>query len=151
MYISVLSVQFSELSPRSKSIIDGENAIFSCDLFGGSSNNSINVEWLITYQNATMASISGNNSNFILLPPSNNILVIVRASTVEFDRAIITCGGGHNFTGISANLSVNRKCVDQVMTYCCTNIIISRLHSTSGYTAAMFVRIYSIKITKLGL
>ncbi|XP_065913056.1 uncharacterized protein [Dysidea avara] len=105
--LNVLSVQFSELSPRSKSIIDGENAIFSCDLFGGSSNNSINVEWLITYQNATMASISGNNSNFILLPPSNNILVIVRASTVEFDRAIITCGGGHNFTGISANLSVN--------------------------------------------
>ena len=58
-----------------------------------------------------MASILGNNSNFILLPP-NNVLVIVRACAVEFDGATITCLGGHNFTGISANLIVNRKCFD---------------------------------------
>ena len=112
IYISVLTVRFSELLPRSKSIIDGENANFTCELFGGSNNNSINVEWLITYQNGTMTSILRNTSNFILLPPSNNVLVIIRASAAEFDMAIITCLGGHNFTGISANLNVNCKCVD---------------------------------------
>jgi len=112
IYISVLTVQFSKLLPRSKTIIDGENANFTCELFGGSSNNSINVEWAITYLNGTVASIMGNDSNFILLPP-NNDLVIVRASAIEFDRATITCLGGQNFPGISATLSVNRKCVDQ--------------------------------------
>ena len=98
--------------PPSKRIIEGENVNFTCELLGGSNNNSINVEWSITYRNDTTDNILRNNSNFLLLS-SNSVLVIVRASAFEFDGVTIMCDGGRNFSGLSASLIVNRKCVDE--------------------------------------
>ena len=104
-------VRFSELTPTRLFALDGENSEFTCNLFGGSSNISINSEWLITLRNGTTIRISGNSSNdFIVLPPHNSMLVIVRHSEVMFNLATITCTGGRNFTGINATLTINRKC-----------------------------------------
>ena len=108
----VLLVRFSELTPPTPNALDGENSEFTCNLLGGSSNVSIISEWLITLSNGTTIGISGNSSdNFILLPPHNSRLIIVRHDGVIFDQATIICMGGLNFTGINATLIISRKCI----------------------------------------
>ena len=65
-------------------------------------------QWSITFQNQTTVEIPGNNSNFILLPPHNSRLAIVRHDRDTFDQATISCFGALNLTAI-ANLSVRCK------------------------------------------
>ena len=105
-----LFVRFSTLTPEIRDAFDGENSEFTCNLLGGSSNTSITSEWSITLQNGTTIGISGNSSdNFILLPPHNSRLIIVRHDEAVFDGATISCFGGLNLTGINAPLLIRRK------------------------------------------
>jgi len=111
LYVALL-VKFFELIPRSLTSFDGENSEFTCNLLGGINNISIISEWSITLQNGTTIEISDNSSeDFILLPPHNSKLVIVRHDINIFDQATITCNGGRNFTGLNAQLSIDRECI----------------------------------------
>ena len=108
----VLLVRFSELTPTTRNAFDGENSEFTCNLFGSSNNVSITSEWLITLSNGTTIAVSGNSSdNFILLPPHNSRLIIVRHDGTIFNGANVTCAGGLNFAGINAGLLISRKCI----------------------------------------
>ena len=104
-----LLVRFSELTPQTQIAFDGENSEFTCSLLGGSNNVSITSEWSIELRNGSIIQISGNSSDFILLPPHDSRLIIVRHDVATFDRAIITCTGGLNFTGITAQLFFDSK------------------------------------------
>ena len=105
-------VRFFELTPTTRNAFDGKNSEFTCTLLGGSNNISITSEWLITLNNGTTIAVSGNSSdNFILLPPHNSRLIIVRHDGAIFNGANVTCTGGLNFVGINAELFINRKCI----------------------------------------
>lgn len=105
-------VRFSELTPTTRNALDGENSEFTCTLLGGSNNVSIINEWLVTLRNGTTIAVSGNSSdNFILLPPHNSRLIIVRHDGAIFNEANVTCTGGLNFAGINAILFIRRKCI----------------------------------------
>ena len=110
LFVALL-VRFSELTPATRNASDGENSEFTCNLLGGSNNISITSEWSITLDNGTTIEISGNSSdNFILLPPHNSRLIIVRHDRV-FDQATVTCMGSLNSTGINAQLLISGKCI----------------------------------------
>ena len=96
------------VTPAYRFALDGENSELSCEFYGGDVDDSFIRQWSITLQNQTTSDISGNSSYFILLPPHNSRLVIVRHDVDTFDRTIITCSGVLNLAGI-AYLSVRRK------------------------------------------
>ena len=116
VYISIdsfvaLLVRFSEITPTTVNAFEGENSEFTCNLLGGSNNVSITSEWSISTQSENFTIVGNTSDDFIVLPPNNSRLIIVRHDRATFDRATITCRGGLNATGINAQLFVNRKCI----------------------------------------
>ena len=96
------------IAPETRQAIDGENSEFTCNLYGGDVDNSYTRQWSITFQNQSTSEISGNSSDFILLPPHNSKLVIVRHDMDTFDQANISCSGALNLTA-TAQLFIRRK------------------------------------------
>ena len=96
------------VTPVTRFAIDGETSEFTCNLYGDNVDISFIRQWSITLQNQTNIEISGNNSDFILLPPHNSRLVIVRHDMNIFNEATISCFGTLNLTA-NADLFVRRK------------------------------------------
>ena len=90
--------------------IDGENSEFTCNLYGGNIDNSFIRQWSIAFLNETTSEIPGNSSNFILLPPHNSRLVIVRHDVNIFDGTVVTCSGALNLTA-DTELTIMCKCI----------------------------------------
>lgn len=107
----VLSVGRIVITSITQNVFDGENSEYMCSLFGGSNlNTPVTSQWSITLQNGTTIGISGNSSDdFVLLPPHNSRLIIVRHEQVIFDGANITCFGGLNNLTRTAMLSIRCK------------------------------------------
>ena len=84
-------------------------------IFTSSRNTSINLPSLITdveyiiQVRAINAAGPGNFTNQLTV--FNSRLVIVRHDINIFDQAMITCNGGRNFTGLNAQLSIDRECI----------------------------------------
>ena len=101
------------VTPGTRFALNGENSEFTCNLYGGNVDTSFIRQCSITLQNEATIEISGNNSDFILLPPHNSRLVIVRHDMNIFNEATISCFGALNFTA-TAELSVVCKYHDHI-------------------------------------
>ena len=96
------------VTPVHQFALDGGSSEFACNLYDGNGDNSFIRQWSIRLSYKRTIEISGNSSDFILLPPHNSRLVIVRHDVDMFDGTYITCSGVLNLIAY-AYLSVRSK------------------------------------------
>jgi len=77
------------LEPENQIIFQGQNAFFNC-LLNGTNGKLIPVQWNVQMIDSPTEDITTNSTQYMLLPPANSILVIVR----PFQTLFITCRGG---------------------------------------------------------
>lgn len=101
MHYVVLDVANVILQPEDQFILNGQNAFFHC-LLNGTNGRLIPVQWSISVDGPA-TDIIGNSTEYLILPPANSGLVILRP---PFERGV-TCRGGTR--SYDAYLSVNSE------------------------------------------
>ena len=84
--------------PENQIIYRGQNAFFHC-LLSGTNGELIPVQWGIS-EDGPSENITMNSTDYLILPPANSVLVVVKPT---FDL-FVTCRGG--FEGFIARLGV---------------------------------------------
>jgi len=87
--------------PEDQFIYLGQNAFFHCRL-NGTDGELIPVQWSIS-EDGPSKNITMNSTEYLILPPANSILVLVKPS---FDLFITCTAGTEEY---NADLGVNRS------------------------------------------
>ena len=91
------------LQPERQEIFEGQNAYFNC-LLNGTDGRLIPVQWFIFIVNNTSIVMTMNTTEYLILPPANSTLVIVRPSD-NLSGASVECRNDINETRYSAELN----------------------------------------------
>ena len=105
MSVLYIALQIADviLQPERQEIFEGQNAYFNC-LLNGTDGRLIPVQWFIFIVDTPRIDITMNTTEYLILPPANSTLVIVRPSDI-LSGAFVECRNDINETRYSAELN----------------------------------------------
>lgn len=104
MFYVALEVADAIMIPQNQSIYVDQNAYFNC-LLNGSHGRLIPALWNVQMIDSPSVAVTMNTTEYLLLPPANSRLVVVR----PFGSLTVVCNVGTTGIRYTAELSVQCK------------------------------------------